>query len=209
MEQKTEKQSVIVGITGPSGAGKTFLLQKLSEELPSNLFTTMSFDNYYKPLSMQQRDAMGEINFDLPTGVDHILFQEHLQQLRSGKILRLKKYSFNKPSEEEYLTVNPAPIILMEGLFLFHFPLLKQQMQLKIYVDVPEEISYQRRLLRDQIERGMTAPQIAYQWQNHVKPGLQQYLYPYKNEADLIITNDDKYAEQIALLREKILSLNQ
>jgi len=115
--------------------------------------------------------------------------------------LQRLEYTFNnKEKEPEIVEVKPAPIIIIEGLFIFHFEEIRNQIDLKVYIDAKDEVKLKRRLKRDSEERGYTADVVQYQWNNHVLPSYYQYLRPYRDDVDLIITNNEGYHKGLDVL---------
>lgn len=179
----------VIGICGGSGAGKTYLLELLTKRLGQQA-CLLSQDHYYKPLAEQQRDSNGEVNFDLPSGIDEQRFVSDLQRLKRGESTSLKEYTFNNPAlRPRTLLLEPAPLIIVEGLFIFHFENIRSELSLKVFIESAETVALERRLERDQRERAYTEKLIRYQWEHHVKPAYLRYLMPYKETADLVIDN--------------------
>jgi uridine kinase len=188
------EQPYIIGITGCSASGKTSFVHRLKDAFPSHQVAVVSQDNYYKPLDLQPRDAEGHPHFDLPESIDMVRFGKDLTQLKSGNSISYLEYTFNnKDATPNKIEIQPAPIIIMEGLFIFHSDEIRNQLDLKIYIDSTEDVMWERRLKRDQAERGLTAEWLIYQWNNHVLPSYKQFLKPYKYEADLVVHNIKSY----------------
>ncbi|MGY6561832.1 MAG: uridine kinase family protein [Luteibaculaceae bacterium] len=188
------KKPYLVGISGGSGSGKTTFIKALQQAMPQNSLALVSQDNYYHPRHKQPKDSEGRINFDLPSSINHVDFIADMKCLAEGKTIQKLEYTFNNPNKApEFIEVQPAPIIVMEGLFIFHFEEIKDQLDLKIYIDVKEEIKLNRRIMRDAKERGYPEDSVRYQWNNHVMPSYKQFLYPYKSEMDIVIPNNRKF----------------
>ncbi len=204
----------IIGIAGGSGSGKTFFLNCFLNHFKENEVSLISQDDYYKPMETQPRDANGWINFDLPECIDDVKLLNDLTTLIEGNSYQKKEYTFNVNMDKaRMLTINPAPIIIVEGLFIFHYKELASLFDLRVFMDAEEEITLNRRLKRDMKHRGYTHEMIMYQWENHVLPAYKQFLLPYKDAAHLIIENNSHVADDIIresealsqTLREKIL----
>ncbi len=195
----------IIGITGGSASGKTSFLLELKNTFGKHEICVVSQDNYYKPMHEQQVDSNGMVNYDLPSCIDVDRFLIDIQNLKNGESITKKEYVFNNPNKvPETIIINPAPIIIVEGLFIYHFAEIAEQLQLKIFVDADEELKWQRRLQRDNTERGIEVDIIKYQWDNHVKPAYEQYLFPYRNHSDLIITNNIDFNKSLFVLQNHI-----
>ena len=103
----------------------------------------------------------------------------------------MKEYQFNSPPDKQVLlTISPSELIIVEGLFLFYYEGVKNQLDYSIFIDVDPDVQLDRRLYRDQESRGYTRDAILYQWENHVKPCYEKYLLPFENDADFIFRND-------------------
>ena len=156
----------LVGITGGSASGKTQFLKSLREKFSEDEVCFISQDDYYKPLEFQVRDENGEVNFDLPEAIEYDRFHTDLLTLLAGKVVKKQSYNFNNPDEEvKWFEFRPAPVIIIEGLFIFHFKDIFDLFSLKIFVDADENIMLRRRMQRDVQERGIPVDMVNYQWQ--------------------------------------------
>lgn len=191
----------IVGIAGGSASGKTSFLNELRETLPSGSISVISQDNYYLPKELQLCDEQGEVNFDLPGSIHREDFGKDLKKLISGQAVERSEYGFNNSGHaQKKVCVNPAPIIIMEGLFVFYYEEIRNLLDLKVYIDAREEVKLERRILRDALERGYNEDTVRYQWQNHVMPSYNKFLRPYRDTADIIITNNTHYRPGLEVL---------
>jgi uridine kinase len=194
-------KSYIVGIAGGSASGKTTFLRDLQQMFPRGAVSVISQDNYYYPKEMQAVDEAGQINFDLPTAINRKEFFEDLKKLTQGDTVMRPEYGFNALSKEPSLVVTqPAPIIVMEGLFVFHYEEIREMLDLKVYIDVLDDIKLERRIVRDAIERGYNERAVRYQWDNHVVPSYKKFLRPYRDSSDIIITNNINYNKGLEVL---------
>ncbi|MDZ4822837.1 MAG: GTP-binding protein [Flavobacteriales bacterium] len=203
------KSSFTIGIAGGSGSGKTTFLRSLLAHFAPEQVAVVGQDNYYKPLQQQQTDENGVHNFDLPTSIDRECFFNDMQKLLHGEAIEKREYNFNNPLwEPQRITVCPAPIIVIEGLFIFHFEEIRNQLQYKAFLDAPVEERLQRRLKRDATERGYPEHKVRYQWQHHVLPAEEKYLLPFLDECDLVIDSADHFGEglkkMIAIITAKL-----
>jgi uridine kinase len=194
-------QPYIVGIAGGSASGKTSFLRELKENMPKGSVCIISQDNYYKPIEQQERDANGEINFDLPEAINRVQFYRDLINIRKGEEITIKEYTFNKKDKAPgYLKVKPAPIIVMEGLFIFHYEEIRKALDLRVFIDARENVMLARRIKRDADERGYDEADVRYRWENHVTPSYKQFLKPYRDDCHVIITNNSHYKKGLAVL---------
>ena len=192
---------MIIGICGGSGSGKTTLLRRLSNYFKDLNPSVFSMDNYYKPINLQHIDNNGEINFDLPSALYKERLVQDLQDLSDGKSIEVIEYHFNAPPDKNVLiTIAPSELTIVEGLFLFHYPGVRKNIDFSIFVDVDLNVQLDRRLYRDQESRGYTREGILYQWENHVTPCYENFLLPYRKDADFNYRNDEHADEDFDTL---------
>ncbi|GAB3892228.1 uridine kinase [Spirosoma agri] len=193
----------IVGITGGSASGKTSFLKGVLSAFREDQICLISQDNYYLSRDVIPVDDQGVHNFDLPETIDHHLYAQHIEQLRQGETVIQKEYTFNNPTIiPRMLTFQPAPIIIVEGIFVFHFRELADQMDLKIFIDAKNSIKLERRVKRDAEERGYDLDDVMYRWKYHVKPTYRQFIKPYRAEADIVIPNNNHYQRGLNVVIE-------
>jgi uridine kinase len=195
------RQPYLVGISGGSASGKTSFLKKLRASLPEGATCVVSQDNYYLPKEKQLKDENGQINFDLPTSIHRDAFYADMMRLMKGESIQLQEYTFNNAAHTSTLIhLDPAPIVIMEGLFIFHYEEIRNQLDLRVYIEAREDVKLNRRLKRDKDERGYPEDIVMYQWQNHVMPSYRQYLQPYRDQSDIIVTNNDSFDKGLEVL---------
>ena len=172
----------IIGISGGSGSGKTTFVKELANNFSKDQVCILSQDNYYKP------------------------------KLLNGEDVVLKEYVYNNPlAEPKLITYKPAPIIIIEGIFVFHFLDVSNLMDFKIFIDADEHIKLIRRIQRDQIERNYPLEDVLYRYQHHVFPSYQKFILPYKPHCDIVVNNNVSF--EIAMntvkltIKEKLDSL--
>lgn len=194
----------IIGITGGSGVGKTTLIRELNKEF-ENEVSVFSLDNYYLPKNQQVKDENGVINFDLPTALDLDKLKADFDQLRQGNSIHQKIYGFNNPENpDNFHEIQPKSLLIVEGLFVMHYPFIQEALDYSVYLEVHPDIQLARRLKRDIEERNYSEDDIRYQWKHHVLPAYESFVKPYKQHADLIINNDEGFDENIHILTEVI-----
>jgi uridine kinase len=195
-----------MGIAGGSGSGKTFFLKSFLEHFSANEVCLVSQDDYYFPVAhnMTKEENM-YYNFDLPSTIDHEHFEADIDNLLNGNTILKKEYTFNNADVvPKMLEIKPAPILIVEGLFILHFKKISETLDLKIFIEADNDIALQRRLKRDLLERGYSHEDVMYRWVNHVRPAYKEFLLPYKNECDKIIVNNTHKAEDIICVTEEI-----
>lgn len=192
---------MIIGICGGSGSGKSTLQRRLSTRFKELKPTVFTLDNYYRPIQEQFRDENGEVNFDLPTALDTDRLFADFEKLTNGETIEVIEYKFNTPDKEDVLlTIEPSSFIVVEGLFIFHYPEIRERLDFSIFVDLDIDIQLDRRIYRDQELRGYSREAIIYQWENHVLPCFAQYLEPYKETSDFIFINNQMADEEFIRL---------
>ncbi len=196
---------MIVGICGGSGSGKTTLLKRIFTRFKDLDPSVFSMDNYYRPFQEQAVDQNGEVNFDLPTALDKDQLVSDLKKLVNGESITVKEYHFNSPPDKHVLiSIDPSPLVIVEGLFLFHYPEVRELLDYSVFIDVDPKIQLDRRLYRDQESRGYTREAILYQWENHVMPCYDNYLLPYRKDADFFFRNDGNADQDFERLSEEL-----
>ncbi len=191
----------IIGICGGSGSGKTSFIRDLRQLFTEEQVCIVSQDDYYLPRENQFRDKNGEFNFDLPKSFDKKKFRHDVQQLIAGHSVTIQEYTFNNPdAAPKFITFKPAPILVVEGLFVFHFKKVSPLFDLKIFINTKENLKVIRRIHRDQVERGYPIEDVLYKYEHHVLPSFERYILPYKDEADIVINNNNDYKRGMAVL---------
>jgi uridine kinase len=179
--------SLVVGIAGGTGAGKTTLAHLLAEALGHVI--VLDLDSYYLDRSGLSRESRDRLNFDEPGAFDVSLLMEHLRQLRDGRPVQKPRYSFEHHTRCGAETVRPAPIVLVEGLFALWWEELRSLFDLKVFLDIPPDLRVMRRLKRDVESRGRTAASVLRQYEATVRPMHDLYVAPTRAHADLVLSD--------------------
>ena len=179
---------LIIGIAGGSGSGKTTVVKAITEQLKERV-TVIPQDAYYKDLSHFTAQEKRDHNFDHPDSIDFELLYEQLQQLKEGKSVEQPVYSYItcSRSKEETVTVHPADVIIVEGILIFTCEKVREQMDIKLFVDADDDDRLMRVMSRDIVERGKTVEWVIERYSNTVKPMYLQFIEPSKRYADIII----------------------
>ncbi len=202
------KTGILIGIAGASGSGKTLVANTIMEKLGSDKVVLIQEDSYYKDLSDIPLDERSGRNFDHPDAFDHDLLAEHLELLLQGKTIAHPIYDYKTHSRlKETRTVGPHSIIILEGILVLSEPKLREQMDIRVFIDTAPDICFIRRLKRDIKERGRTVESVITQYQNTVRPMYFQFVEPSKRHADIIIPRGGKNLVAIDLLTTKIRAL--
>ncbi len=202
----SSKAPFIIGIAGGSGSGKTFFLKCFLEHFTNEEISLVSQDDYYFPVAHKMTPEENKLyNFDLPETIDYHHFKEDISKLFNNETIYKKEYTFNNPhAVPKLLEIKPAPILIVEGLFILHFREIAELLDMKIYIEADEEVALERRLKRDLVERGYSHDDAMYKWINHVVPAYKEFLLPYKDECDQVITNNTHVADNIICVTEAI-----
>jgi uridine kinase len=195
------KKCYTIGVTGGSGSGKTYFIQKLASHFKPYEICVISQDDYYKARDLQTTDRNGVKNFDLPTAIERERFHRDIQLLKQGKCVEVLQYTFNNPNAlPQTLQFKPAPLLIIEGLFVQYFEEIAAELDLKIFIETKDYIKLGRRIQRDNDERGYDIHDVLYRYQHHVMPVYESLIKPLKHQTDLIIPNNHHFENALELL---------
>lgn len=179
---------LIIGIAGGSGSGKTTVVQAITKQLKERV-VVIPQDSYYKDSSHLTAEEKRYMNFDHPDSIDFNLLNEQIKMLKEGRSIEQPVYSYItcSRSKTETITVNPAEVIIIEGILIFTCAELRNQMDIKLFVDADDDDRLMRVMARDIIERGKTVETVIERYSKTVKPMYLQFIEPSKRYADVII----------------------
>lgn len=179
---------MIIGIAGGSGSGKTTVVKAITDQLKENV-VVIPQDAYYKDLGHLTAQEKRDHNFDHPDSIDFDLLCSHLEDLKNGKSVEQPVYSYITcgRSADETVKVDPAEVIIVEGILIFTCKRLLEQMDIRIFVDADDDDRLMRVMSRDIIERGKTVEWVIERYTRTVKPMYLQFIEPSKRYADIII----------------------
>jgi len=179
---------LVVGIAGGTGSGKTTVAQRLANAMPAGRCAMIEHDAYYRDQSHLAPEERATINYDHPSALDSALLAVHLRELRAGRSVEVPIYDFaTHTRRRETRPVAPARVILVEGILVFSEPALREQMDIKLFVDTDPDIRLMRRIRRDLEERGRTFQSVRDQYYATVRPMHIEHVEPTRRWADLII----------------------
>ncbi len=198
---------IVIGIAGGTASGKSTLAENIEKEFGEKI-AKLSHDYYYKchdELTLEERQ---KLNYDHPDAFDTDMLINHVIDLKNGKSVEAPIYSFtNHNREPETLTITPNKVILVEGILIFENPVLRDLMDIKIFVDADADIRFIRRLERDLLERGRDLQSVITQYCGTVKPMHEQFVEPSKKHADIIVPKGGNNLIALNMIIEKIKSI--
>lgn len=169
--------------------------------LPPESLCVISQDDYYRPIEEQKKDRNGVVNFDRPKSIDKKAFTRDVRRLVAGEVVSRPEYTFNnRDATPKTLTFQPAPIIIVEGLFVFHYKGVNEMLDLRVFLQAKENLKVIRRIKRDRVERNYPLEDVLYRYEKHVLPTFERYIKPYIDEADIVINNNTSFDRGIEVL---------
>jgi uridine kinase len=186
---KKEKKTLIIGITGGTGSGKSTVCKSIKESIPEENIAIIEQDAYYKDQSHLSFEERLKTNYDHPLAFDNKLLIKHLDMLCNGEAIEkpIYDYELHTRNLEETITTEAKDIVIVEGIMILEDEELRNKLDIKIYVDTEDDLRILRRIQRDIKERGRTVDSVIEQYLTTVKPAHDQFIEPYKKYADIII----------------------
>ncbi len=179
--------TMILGIAGGTGSGKTTLTRKLRETFGADV-SVVYHDNYYKKHTDMTYQERAALNYDHPDAFDTALMVADLNRLAAGQIIRCPVYDYTIHNRsEETVEVRPTRVVIVEGILIFADKALRDLMDVKIFVDTDADVRILRRILRDVKERGRSLDSVISQYLTTVKPMHEQFVQPSRQYADLVV----------------------
>lgn len=200
---------LVVGIAGGTASGKTTVARKIHERLSAYSAVLIDQDAYYKDLSDIAPEERREVNFDHPDAFDTELLVSHLRQLKRGEPVDKPVYDFVTSTREARTTrVEPAQLILIEGIMVLHDRRIRDELNVRIYVDAEDDVRIIRRLTRDIKDRGRDFDHVIAQYFRTVRPMHMGFIEPSKRYADIIVphggNNDTAIEMLVGALRARV-----
>jgi uridine kinase len=201
------KTCLVIGIAGGSGSGKSTVADALASALPQGSVATLRHDHYYRDredLSLEQRN---QVNYDHPEALETSLLVEHLQHLKAGNAIEVPVYDFKTHRRKlETARLEPAPVVIVEGILVFVDEHLRRELDIKIFVDTEADIRAIRRIRRDMRVRGRDFESVRKQYYETVRPMHLEFVEPSKRTADLIIPEGGENRVAIDVIVARLLA---
>ena len=179
--------TMIIGIAGGTGSGKTTLTEKLKAEFGEDV-SVLYHDNYYKSHSEMPYEERTKLNYDHPDAFETELLIRDIQALRRGETVRCPVYDYTIHDRSgETVEVHPTKVIIVEGILIFENQALRDLMDIKIFVDTDADVRILRRIMRDVKKRGRSLDSVVKQYLTTVKPMHEQFVEPSKRYADIVV----------------------
>jgi len=201
---------ILIGITGGTGSGKSTIAREIYKQFGDTCIAMIEQDSYYKDQSDLSYEERIKTNYDHPDAFDTSLLVRHLKLLLEGNVIEKPIYNFEIHNRiAETVTVMPREIIIFEGILVLAEKILRDMLDIKIYVDTDADVRFIRRLMRDINERGRTTDSVITQYLNVVKPMHEQFTEPTKRHADIIIPEGGHNKVAIDILTANISQILQ
>lgn len=197
--------TILIGIAGGTGSGKTTLADKVVDSFGGHEVSILRHDNYYKRHDEMDYEERCKLNYDHPDAFDTELLSEHIRLLKEGKAIDMPVYDYSVHNRsDEIIRVNPAPVIVLEGILIFAEQQLCKLMDIKVFVDTDADVRILRRITRDVKERGRSLDSVINQYLTTVKPMHEQFVEPSKRRADIIIPEGGENKVALEMLIERV-----
>lgn len=196
---------LIIGIAGGTGSGKTTVVNKIINSLPPGEVAVLPQDSYYKDSSHIPPEERSKINFDEPAAIEWALLVDQLKALKDGKTIQVPTYSYLTCTRQEAtVEVEPRDVVIVEGILVLNDPVLREMMDVKVFVDADADDRLIRVIARDCVERGRTPMTVINRYEDVLKPMHSMYIEPSKRYADLIVPQGGNNKVAINLLTDYI-----
>ena len=202
-------KTYIIGITGGSGSGKSFLCKKILDEINQKKILVITVDSYYKDLSNIEFKEREKNNFDHPTSIEFNLLYKHLLKIKNNKSVNIPIYNYkNHTREIETKQIDSRySLILLEGILSLHNSKIRGILDDTVFIDIDNQTRKERRIIRDKQDRNRTIESVVNQYENTVVPMFEKYIKPMKEKSNIIIKKFEKKDEGYSKLIEEIKNI--
>ena len=198
--------TILIGIAGGTGSGKTTLTRQLKEHCGPRV-TVIGHDSYYRAQPGTTYEFRVAQNYDHPDAFETELLVQHLQELKAGRSIECPVYSFSDYDRTaETVTIHPSAVIIVEGVLIFQDPVLRDMLDIRIFVETDADVRILRRALRDVEERGRTLQSVVNQYLTTVKPMHEQFVEPTRKYADLVVLEGGHNRVALDMIAQRIES---
>lgn len=198
----------VIGVAGGTGSGKSTVAQAVAAAALPNHVAVLEMDHYYKDQSDLPFEERTRINYDHPQAFDLELYLEHVAKLVRGEVVERPQYSFVEYTRmPQTVCIEPAPVVVLEGVLVLFDERLRNYMDLKVFVDTDPDVRFIRRLERDIAERGRTVESVIRQYLEQVRPMHLSFVEPSKRYADIIVPHGGKNQQALAMFTARVHSL--
>lgn len=205
VQASTMVKPKIIGVAGGSGSGKTAFAYKLMRFLGERRCSILHQDSYYRDQRHSFDFDGGKINFDHPNALDFELLSRHLTELKLGKLINVPVYDYRTHSRLERTDpLEPRPMIILEGILVLSQPMIREIIDLKVFIDAPEAVRFLRRVERDVRERGRQSAGVEQQFFAHVKPMHDLFVEPSREHADCVYSGEKALDDNVRNLLAQI-----
>jgi len=192
---------MIIGICGGTGSGKTTIARKIVEAVGARNVVLVEQDSYYRNLADMPLDERKQANFDHPDSLDSDMLVNHILRLKQGREIEMPLYDFKTHTRSDKIeTIKPRPVVIVEGILIFAEPRVLDLLDVRVFVDTPDDIRLLRRLRRDHDERGRTYERTMDQYQRTIRPMHFEFVEPSKRHADIIIPEGGQIGVSVEFL---------
>ena len=200
---------MIIGICGGTGSGKTTIARSIVQAVGRENVVLVEQDSYYRNLADMPLDERHQANFDHPDSIDSDMLVNHLMRLKQGLSVDMPLYDFvTHTRSEDIEVINPKPVVIVEGILIFAEPRVLDLLDVRVFVDTPDDVRLMRRLRRDITERGRTFERTLDQYERTIRPMHFEFVEPSKRHADIIIPEGSNTGVTVdflcSMVREKL-----
>ncbi|HJB13351.1 MAG TPA: uridine kinase [Candidatus Oscillibacter excrementigallinarum] len=196
--------TMLIGIAGGTGSGKTTLTRHLKEHFGGDV-TVIGHDSYYKRQEGKTYEERAQVNYDHPNAFDTELLIQHLRELKAGRSIQCPVYSYADHNRtDQTVTITPTKVIIVEGILIFQNPTLREMFDIKIFVETDADERILRRCLRDVEERGRTLQSVVNQYLTTVKPMHEKYVEPSRKYADIVVLEGGHNLVALDMIMQRI-----